>query len=430
MTSSPERRAGPRPGLVGTGWALAGELVRVGCTGVTFVLISRLLGPQAFGEYAGTLALVLVVLPFANGGAGHLLVMRVARRPGAFPTAWSAAVSTTLAGGVACSAALLLARPLLLPRSSLGVVLALALSELVCTQAVELSGQAFQAHDDMRSATQVRAVAAAARLAAVVPFAVLVDDHTVLGWSVLSLAATAAAAVVAVSIVLRRRRARPTLVRPSLADARAGAPFALGLASWQVKENVDQAMLLGAGFAADAGIYAAGYRIVGFAFLPIRAVISTTYPRFFRTGGESLAAAVRLARRLLVPTVAFSLLIAVASLAVLPAASALLGRGFAGTALVVQALALVPLLHVLQYLAGNSLTGAGSVRVRTALQVAAGALTIAGNLVLVPRYSWRGAVLVTYSVEVVLAVALWAAVAVLLARERARRLPAAAPLAA
>ena len=415
---------------MGTGWALAGELVRVACTGVTFVLISRLLGPRAFGEYAGTLALVLVVLPFANAGAGHLMVMRVARRPGAFPTAWSAALATTLVGGVVCSAALLLARPLLLPRSSLGVVLALALSELVGTQAVELSGQAFQAHDDMRSATQVRAVAAAARVAAVVAFAVLVDDHTVLGWSVLSLAAAVVAAVAAVSIVLRRRRVRPTLVRPSLSDARAGAPFALGLASWQVKENVDQTMLLRAGFAADAGVYAAGYRIVGFAFLPIRAVISATYPRFFRTGGESLSAAVRLARRLAVPTVAFSAVIALASLTVLPWASRLLGSGFADTALVVQALALVPLLHVLQYLAGNALTGAGSVRLRTSLQVAAAAVAIAGNLILVPRYSWRGAVLVTYSVEAALAVALWAAVAVLLARQRSRRSQAVAAVAA
>lgn len=414
---------GRREAAAGTGWALAGEVTRVASAAATFVLLARLLGPAGFGEYAGTLALVSVLYPFANAGAGHLLVLRVARRPATFASVWSSAVSTTLFGGVACTVVVTALRPLLLPRVSVVVLVALALSELLFAQAVELTGQAFQAHDDMRSATRVRALAGGARVAAAALFAVLVDHHSVVAWSVLYLAASAAGAAVAVSTVAVRRGAAVRLVRPTVADARAGAPFALGLSSWQVQQDIDKTMLLRAGFVADTGIYAAGHRIIGYASLPIRAVVISTYPRFFREGEHSLSAAVRFARRLLAPAAAFSLLVAAATFVVVPYLARLLGDDFAETAFVVQALAFLPLVQVLEYLAGNSLTGAGHVRLRTALQVATAVLNVVLNLILVPVLSWKGAVVATYCAEVVLAASLWAAVAVLLSRRGAPGLP-------
>lgn len=401
-----------------TGWAVAGEVTRAASAAVTFVLLARLLGPRGFGEYAGTLALVSVFYPFANAGVGHLLVLRVARRPETFPGMWSSAVSTTLVGGVACTILVAVLRPLLLPQVAIVVLVALGLSELLFAQAVELSAHAFQAHDDMRSATRVRAVAAVTRVTMVALFAVLLDHHTVLGWSLLYFAASAVGGAIAVSSVAVRHHVAMQLIRPTMLDARAGAPFALGLSSSQVLHDIDKTMLLRAGLAADAGVYAAGHRIVGYLLLPVRAVIVSTYPRFFREGGQSLSAAVRFARRLLVPTVAFSWLLAAASFVVLPYIARVLGEHFSDTALVVQALAFLPLLQVLQYLAGNSLTGAGHVRLRTALQVCTAGMNVLLNLALIPMLGWKGAVIATYCTELVLAVSLWTAVAVLLSRRR------------
>lgn len=415
-----------RQAAAGSGWALAGEVTRVASAGATFVLLARLLGPRGFGEYAGTVALVSAFYPFANAGAGHLLVLRVARRHSTFPTVWCSAVSTTLVGGVACTVVVSALGPLLLPRVPVVVILALALSELLFGQAVELSGQAFQAHDDMRSATRVRALAGAARVTAVALFAALVDHHTVLGWSLFTFTASVAGGAVAVSTVAVRRRAATRLVRPRMVDVRAGAPFALGLSSWQVQQDIDKTMLLRAGSAADAGVYAAGHRIVSYLFLPLRAVVTSTYPRFFREGERSLSTAVAFAGRLLVPAVAFSCLLAAASFVVLPHVTGLLGERFSQTALVVQALALLPMIQVLQYLAGNSLTGAGHVGVRTTLQVVTAGMNVLLNLLLIPMFSWKGAVVATYCAEVVLAVSLWAAVAVLLSRRRTSDLTVAA----
>jgi O-antigen/teichoic acid export membrane protein len=417
--------SGRQDAVAGTGWALAGELTRVVSAGATFVLLARLLGPGGFGEYAGTLALVSALLPFSNAGAGHLLVLRVARRPETFPCMWSSALATSLVGGLVCTILVAALRPLLLPRVPAVVVVALALSELLFAQAVEVSAQAFQAHDDMRSATRVRASAATTRVAMVAVFAAVVGHHTVLGWSLFHLGASVTAAVIAVSSVVARRRVTMRLVRPTMADARAGAPFAFGLSSSQIQHDIDKTMLLGAGFAADAGVYAAGHRIIGYLFLPLRAVVISTYPRFLREGQHSLAAAARFARRLLGPTVAFALLAAVCSFVVLPRVTPLLGDGFSDTALVVQALALLPLLQVLQYLAGNSLTGAGHVGLRTALQAGTAGINVLLNLMLIPLLSWKGAVIATYCAEVLLAVSLWIAVAVLLCRRSADHLPVA-----
>lgn len=412
-----------------TGWALSGEVTRAASAAATFVVLARLLGPRGFGEYAGTLALVTVLLPFANAGVGHLLVLRVARRPEEFPRMWSSAISTTLFGGLACTVLVAALRPLLLPRVPLAVLVTLAVSELVFGQAVELSAQAFQAHDDMRSANRVRVLAAASRVTMVALFAVLLDQHTVLRWSLFHLGASATAGAVAVSTVAVRRQVGLQLVRPTMVDARAGAPFALGLSSSQVHQDIDKTMLLRAGLAADAGVYAAGHRIIAYLSLPLRAVIVSTYPRFFREGSQSLSAAVRFAGRVLRPTVAFASLLAATSFVALPHATRVLGEDFSQTAFVVQALALLPLLQVLQYLAGNSLTGAGHVRLRTALQVGTAGMNVLLNLVLIPMLGWKGAVIATYCTEVLLAVSLWTAVAVLLSRRRSAGLqtaPAAA----
>lgn len=409
---------GRKQAAASAGWALAGEVTRVVSAGASFVLLARLLGPRGFGEYAGTLALVSVFGPFANAGVGHLLVLRVARRPETFPRMWSSALSTTLVGGVACTVLVAALRPLLLPGVPVVVLVMLASSELLFAQAVELSAQAFQAHDDLRTATRVRAVAAVARITMVALFAAVFDHHTVAGWSLFYLAASATGGAIAVSTVAVRHHVAMHMVRPTMLDARAGAPFALGLSSSQAQHDIDKTMLLRAGFAADAGVYAAGHRIVGYLFLPLRALIVSTYPRFFREGGRSLAAAVRFAGRLLPPAVAFSSLLAAAAFVVLPRVTGVLGEDFSEAALVVQALALLPLLQVLQYLAGNSLTGAGHVRLRTALHAGTAGTNVLLNLALIPMLGWRGAVIATYCAEVILAVSLWAAVAVLLSRRR------------
>ena len=69
---------------------------------------------------------------------------------------------------------------------------------------------------------------------------------------------------------------------------------------------MDKPLLVRYGFETDAGIYGLAYRIVIVATLPVRAVLQASYATFFRLGKEGLDPALKLARRLLVPALFYS----------------------------------------------------------------------------------------------------------------------------
>ena len=96
-----------------------------------------------------------------------------------------------------------------------------------------------------------------------------------------------------------------------------------------------------------------------------------------------------------------------------PVLPLLLGDGFEGSVEVVQWLALTPLLKSLHYIAGDVLTGAGFQRLRTCLQIGVGAAAIGMAVWAIPLYSWRGAAGAAVVANVLLVVALWAAIALM-----------------
>jgi O-antigen/teichoic acid export membrane protein len=57
----------------------------------------------------------------------------------------------------------------------------------------------------------------------------------------------------------------------------------------------------------------------------------------------------------------------------------------------VRWLALIPLLRCIHSFLADALSGAGFQRTRTAVQVVVALVNIALNLMVLPRYSWRGA---------------------------------------
>jgi O-antigen/teichoic acid export membrane protein len=75
--------------------------------------------------------------------------------------------------------------------------------------------------------------------------------------------------------------------------------------------------------------------------------------------------------------------------------------------------------RTLQYFAANALTGAGLQTLRLRLMLAALLINLAVCLILIPRYSWRGAVWATAIAEVTYAAILWVTALSIAGREAA-----------
>jgi O-antigen/teichoic acid export membrane protein len=85
----------------------------------------------------------------------------------------------------------------------------------------------------------------------------------------------------------------------------------------------------------------------------------------------------------------------------------------------VRWLALIPLLRCLHSFLADALSGAGLQRTRTTIQVFVALLNIGANLIILPRYSWRGAAWTSLACDGLLVAVFWCTVLYYCRRARA-----------
>jgi O-antigen/teichoic acid export membrane protein len=397
----------------GTAWMTASQVLRMLAQAATFVIVARTLGARGFGAFAAALALVCVAAPFAALGTGNLLVLHVARRPQSFARRFGAALASVPATALPLGLGVAVVGLVLLPALPVTLVLALAAAELLFGRFAELAAQGFQAHERMRATALLSVLPALLRLAAAAAFG-FTGTTGPLAWALFYAGASAAAGGVGV-VVAVALLGRPASFR--LADLRGGASFAFAQSAANVYTDIDKTLLARLGSLQAAGVYAVAYRATAFAFAPVTALLTTTYARFFRRGEAGIHGSRGLARELLPFAAAYGLFVGIVLYAGAPLLPVVLGGDYGDAADALRWLAPLPLIQVFLYLGGDALTGAGYQRVRTWLQLVTAALNAGLCVALVPAYSWRGASWATLASLSLLAVALWAAVAVISLRK-------------
>jgi O-antigen/teichoic acid export membrane protein len=197
-----------------------------------------------------------------------------------------------------------------------------------------------------------------------------------------------------------------------------GLPYSASVAAFSAQDGLDKPLMVRYGWGVDAGYYAAAYRIPSLAFMPVQAMIVATLNRTFIAGRAGVGSALSLAKRLLIPALAYSIAVALVIATCAPLFEPLLGDSFKGAIPIVRWLAFLPVLRTLQYFPANALMGAGRQRLRLGLLLVTLAVNLVLCFVLIPHWSWRGALVATFVGETVYAVLLWAAALRLAANER------------
>jgi O-antigen/teichoic acid export membrane protein len=406
-----DHRSGATGLVRSSGWSFGGQLARAAFNAGLFVLAARVLGVDGFGGFASSVALVALAMPFANLGAMSVMIRRNAHCPGDVAVDYCSAIVVTVFGGVAVAGLLAIVNELFDPIGiASSVVVVIAIGDLVGYRLSELSGAALQSRDCILGTAFFPALVTLGRLAGVLITWYLVGNVSVGEWAISYSAWSVAIAllvVLGVGSVVGFARPRPLSF---LRQWREGLLYSVGLSAQGVYNDIDKVMLAGLSSLESAGLYAAAYRLIDLAFVPMRAVLSVTYVRFFRAGTAGAERPVALAVSLLRPSLALS---AAASLILFAGADLLpllLGPGYADVVWITRLLAVIPVLRTLHYLAADSLTGAGRQRVRTAWQVGTALVNVAINFMLIPVYGIYGAIASSILADLGLAVALWWAV--------------------
>lgn len=382
-------------------WSFVGLVGRAALSVIVILALARALGTEGYGVFAGIIAFVTLVAPISTMGISETLVQRVANNRVAVNSAWGSLLVAFSTIGVALYVLTVVAALFVLPGRDMVAIALLGAMEFISAGVLIGHSRACAALDRYPALAAHQIGEGAARAAAAVAFWSTGSDDLRL------LAAFLLAAVVISALVstawLVASIGRPSFVGVDLrAESRAGSAFAVNEVSAAVQANVDKTMLVSFGFDEEAGIYAAGYRIVAYAMMPIGAVLAGSYPEFFRRGGVGLASAMEYSRDLRPRIIALGILSGVTAVLVSPIAAWALADQFGGVVPVVVALSVLPLIKGLQNVSADVLTGSGEQPFRAKAVVATALLNVLLNLALIPAFTWKGAVAATYVSEIVL----------------------------
>ena len=140
---------------------------------------------------------------------------------------------------------------------------------------------------------------------------------------------------------------------------------------------------------------------------PVRSLATAAYPQFFRKGLGGICATYPYAQSLIRKAVLYGSTASAGLWLLAPVLPHILGPKYEVVVAAVRWLALIPLLRCFHSFLADALSGAGLQRARTAIQVFVALINIGGNLVILPRYSWRGAAWTSLGCDGLLVVVFW-----------------------
>jgi O-antigen/teichoic acid export membrane protein len=199
--------------------------------------------------------------------------------------------------------------------------------------------------------------------------------------------------------------------------------YGIGVGASNVQSEGDKFVLNAAHHQADAGRYGAASRLVQIALLPLAALAGANHLSFLNAAHNGTSQR-RLALRMSLLAVAYAVPAVLCIVLGAPLVPRILTKEFSETTHILQLLAPVVILRGIWIFPMNGLMGLGRNMLRTAIQGGNALFSIVLCLVLIPRYSWRGALTATLVAEASLCLVAWGA---LLLCERGRGAAPASP---
>lgn len=398
-------------------WMLSGHgLQLLGRVGY-FIIIAHALGPAGYGSFVACSALIGMMSPFASCGTGHVMIKYVARDRSVLPAYLGNALLVTVASGSVLAVFALMLRPHVLPESSTAAMLiAVAISDLFGMEMNSICLQAFLALEQGRRFSRLMALSTAVRFVAAILLVAIGSTPT--HWAYLYAASSVIATsvgIIAVSRCCAPPRFQPNLFFPSV---REGFHFATSLASQSVYNDIDKTMLARLSTVEAAAIYAAAYRFIEAAILPIRSVANAAYPEFFRLGVQGVTSGFGFARRILRRSILYGLGVAVVLFAAAGFVPMVLGRAYQESATALRWLCLLPVIKCVHIFLSDTLTGSNYQWQTSSAQIAVAVFNVAINFWLIVAFSWRGAAWSSLATDGLLMVLLYMIIQRHLRRER------------
>jgi O-antigen/teichoic acid export membrane protein len=273
----------------------------------------------------------------------------------------------------------------------------LAGAELVAAPAVLPTVYYYQAQERMGKFGAALAVVPLARLTSIL-VALALPNRSIELFAIIYVGTVAASTALVVLMTVRTMPSHPSYInaRTVLVE---GLPYAVTGAVATAGNELDKTIVLSRLGAEAAGHYAAPFRIIQAAVMPISSLMLAAVPRMFRmAGGGNEVAKLKAMLK-----VAFLYLAIVSCVLwfLSPYLHHLLGRDFIESAPILRGLLAYFVLNGFRQIVSASLTTSDFQWLRNAIEGFASALSILGMIVLIPSYGIRGAIMAITLAETV-----------------------------
>ena len=372
-----------------------------------FVLVARALGPDAYGGFVTVVAMAALLGPFSGLGTPNLFIKNVRSGKRAAAICWGNGILLTVISGAMLAAVAVGLSLLLRLKTAPFAVLLVCLADMVLMKVTELAAFGFTASDRMKQTSMQNVVVSLLRLAGIAGLTATVHRVTLNRWVLVYLLTTLLGTIYAIARGSQLWGWPETDLAALREDAAEGVFFSIAGSATTVYNDIDKIMLSKLADLASTGVYAAAYRVIDVSMTPIRSLAAAAYPRFFRKGVDGIGATYAYALALMAKTAVYGSAASAGLWLLAPILPHILGPKYDAVVPAVRWLALIPFLRCIHSFLADALSGAGLQRTRMAIQVLAAVINIALNLVILPRYSWRGAAWTSLGCDGLLVAMFW-----------------------
>lgn len=402
-------RAKFRPGGIGsdTVWALGIEVLNLAASVLSFALLGTGLGPKGYGDYVAIFAITGIFGTLSNSGMA-LAMMQHARREGEdLAMVSSSCLSLALVSGAALS---IVALPVVLgvvDSVSLLTAACFVVGEIMIAPIAVVASELLLNRRGFGAFSRMRMIPLAARMILLV--ALFWADH--LDLAVLGPASLLLVAVVGAVQLGWAGRSTGVTIRLTGFERRhftTASLFAVGLTALSVQNDGDKAVMAASGTGAEAGLYAAAYKIVQFGLVPMNSLMSSSHQRFLEHDDEAHGQHTKRTLRYTLVALGYGTVFGIGTFIAAPWLTLLLGDQYSHAANTIRLLAPLVLARSVSVFAMNGLLGLGRTGVRTTLLIGSATLSMGLYVALIPSMGSTGAVIGTLVGEGLVAVVAWA----------------------
>ncbi len=372
-----------------------------------FVLLARSLGPDAYGAFVTVVAMAALLGPFSGLGTANLFIKNVRSGKRDAQLCWGNGILLTVLSGSLLSCLGVGLSALLHLKTVPMVVTIVCVADLVLVKVTELAASGFAAMDRMKQTSIQSVVVSLLRLGGIATLVVTRHRVTLDIW-VFTYLLTSLLGMLYGLVKGQQLWGRPVVnLRALEEDATEGVFFSVAGSATTIYNDIDKIMLSKLADLAATGVYGAAYRVIDVSMTPVRSLAAAAYPHFFRRGVGGMTKTYPYALSLIAKTSIYGGFASVALWLAAPIVPYILGNQYQSVVPAVRWLALIPFLRCLHSFMADALSGAGLQRIRTGIQVAVALTNIGLNLLILPRYSWRGAAWTSLGCDGLLAFLFW-----------------------